>query len=276
MQRVESRHNERLRDVARLVASSRDRRKTGRCVLEGAHLIDVYSAHIGAPQTLVVLDDALVRPDVAALVERVPPSRTIVVSRSLFAELATLPAEVAVLAVVATPISTAPTPADFCLLLEDLQDPGNVGSIIRTAAAAGIEQVVLSRNCAFAWSPKALRAGQGAHFLTAIVEGVDLGEWIGAFRARRGRVFATVVDDAAALYETDLRGCVAIAIGSEGSGLSAQLRTLIDERITIPMAAGSQSLNAAAAAAIVLFEAVRQRRASMTSPPRSSPAVPRF
>ena len=262
MQRVASRHNERLREVARLIASSRDRRKSGRCVLEGAHLVDVYCERIGAPETLIVVDDSTARPDVARLIARVPPSRTIAITRALFAEIATLPADVGALAVVATPRPRLAPPAEFCLLLEDVQDPGNVGSIVRTAAAAGVAQVLLSRHSAFAWSPKVLRAGQGAHFLTTLVEDVDLAAWSAAFRATGGRVFATVVAGATPLHRADFRGRVAIAIGNEGSGLSQALLGVADRRITIPMATGSESLNAAAAAAVVLFEAVRQRTAS--------------
>jgi RNA methyltransferase, TrmH family len=257
--RVESRHNERLREVARLIGSSRDRRKSGRCVLEGVHLIDVYCRRIGAPQTLVVLDDALQRPDVANLVARVPSSRTIVVSRTLFAELAALPADVAMLAVVPTPKPVVTSPGLFCLLLEDVQDPGNVGTMIRTAAAAGVDQVLLSRQCAFAWSPKALRAGQGGHFLTNIIEAVELTAWLATFRSAGGCAFATVVADATPLYAADLRRRAAVVVGSEGSGVSRALLDAVDQRITIPMAPGSESLNAAAAAAVVLFEAVRQR-----------------
>lgn len=259
MQRVESRHNARLREVARLTASSRNRRKSGRCVLEGPHLIDAYCTRIGAPETLVVLDEAVGRADIAGLIARVPSSRTIVVTRNLFGELATLPADVAVLAVVVTPKPIPAPRADFCLLLEDVQDPGNVGSIIRTAAAAGVEYVLLSCHCAFAWSPKVLRAAQGAHFLTRIIDDVDLREWTGAFRATGGRVLAGAVIGGTPLHAADLRGRVAIALGSEGSGLSGRLLTLVDQRITIPMATGSESLNVAAAAAVMLFESVRQR-----------------
>src|SRR5579864_155580 len=276
MQRVESRHKERLRDVARLIASSRDRRKSGRCVLEGAHLVHVYCDRIGAPETMVVVDDSVAHGDVAPLVARVPPSRTILVSRSLFAEMATLPADIGVFAVVAKPHAALPPPARFCLLLEDVQDPGNVGAMIRTAAAAGVEHVLLSRHCAFAWSPKVLRAAQGAHFLTTLVEDVDLAAWIATFHAVGGRVIATVVAGATPLHAADLRGRIAIAIGSEGSGLSKSLLALADQRITIPMAAGSESLNVGAAAAVVLFESVRQRTGSLSARGELlAPALPR-
>jgi TrmH family RNA methyltransferase len=264
--RVESRRNERLREVARLTASSRERRKSGHCVLEGAHLIDVYRARIGAPQTLVVVDDRIDDAEIARVIEHTPPARTLVVSRKLFAEIASSPPDVGALAVVTTPRAQPTRPGAFCLLLEDVQDPGNVGSIIRTAAAAGVEQVLLSRHCAFAWSPKVLRAGQGAHFLTTLVEDVDLVEWTGTFRRDGGRVCASAVAAGTPLHHANLRGRVAIAIGSEGRGLSDELRAAADQRVTIPMAAGSESLNAAAAAAVLLFEAVRQRGAPGTRP----------
>ncbi|HJU23403.1 MAG TPA: RNA methyltransferase [Casimicrobiaceae bacterium] len=266
MRRITSRHNERLRDVARLIASSRERRKSGRCVLEGAHLIDVYIARIGTPQMMVVAEDALVRADVAALVGQVPPGRTIIVSRKLFDQVASLPADIGVLAVIPTPRMEPRKEADLCLLLDDVQDPGNVGSMIRTAAAAGVAQVILSPRCAFAWAPKVLRAAQGAHFLTSIVEDADLVAWAGAFKAMRGRVFATVVAGATPLYEADLCGRIAIAIGSEGRGVSDALLAAADRRIVIPMASGSESLNAAAAAAVTLFEAVRQRAMRASRP----------
>jgi len=259
MQRVTSRQNPRLREALRLAQSSRDRRKAGLCVLEGAHLIDVYTARVGAPETLVVVDDRLDDPAIAMVIARVPPSRVLALSRALFSDLATLPPDVAALAVVTAPRAAPAAPGHFCLVLEDVQDPGNVGSMIRSAAAAGADQVVLSRHCAFAWSPKALRAGQGAHFLTTLVEGVDLEAWIDAFRAAGGQLVATVVHRAPNLYATDLRGRVALAIGGEGTGLSQALLAKANRRLTIPMAPDCESLNAAAAAAVVLFECVRQR-----------------
>ncbi len=263
MRAIKSGQNPRLREVARLMASSRERRKCERCVLEGAHLIDVYCDRIGAPEALVVVDELAGRPDIASLVARVPPSRVLVVSRALFAEIATLPADVAVLAVIPTPRMIAHGPGVFCLLLENLQDPGNVGTMLRTAAAAGVDQVLLSPACAFAWSPRVLRAAQGAHFLTAIVEDVDLEAWSRDFRASGGRVVATVVRGGEAIDASDLRGRMAIAIGNEGHGLSAGLVARADLQVSVPMAPGSESLNAAAVAAIVLFESLRQRRSSV-------------
>jgi len=261
VQRITSRQNPRLREATRLIASSRDRRKAGKCVLEGEHLVAVYAARCGAPECLIVTDEALARPAVRALADE-HESRTLIVPAGLFDELATLPAGVGLLAVVATPLAMARAPGDFCLLLDDVQDPGNVGSMLRSAAAAGVAQVLLSKRCAFAWSPKVLRAAQGAHFCVELVEDVDLPRWAADYRDAGGEVIAMVAEGGTSLYATALSGRVAIAVGNEGAGLSAALAAEATCRVTIPMPGSVESLNAAAAAAVCLFECVRQRSAS--------------
>jgi TrmH family RNA methyltransferase len=260
MQRVTSRQNPRFREAVRLAASSRDRRKARRCVLEGEHLVGVYCDRVGLPETLIVTGEALRDPRIAALADRVPPARILVMPRTMFEEIAVSSSDVGVLAVINTPGATLQPPAAFCLLLEDVQDPGNVGTMLRTAAAAGVAQVLLSKRCAFAWSPKVLRAAQGAHFLTTIGEDTDLPEWAARFRADGGRVAALVPRDGVELFGADLAQPIALAIGNEGAGLSDALSSAADLRVTIPMPGGTESLNASAAAAITLLECVRQRR----------------
>jgi TrmH family RNA methyltransferase len=208
------------------------------------------------PESLIVADTAQERPEVQALLATVPAARTLVVVGSAWNELAQVPAAVGVLAVVPKPQPRVRSAADFCLLLEDVQDPGNVGSILRSAAAAGVEQVFLSPQCAFAWSPKVLRAAQGAHFHLEIYEDVDLVAWA---RAYRGKVASAVAAGGEPLYAVDLTGPIAIAIGNEGGGLSAAVLAASSVTARIPMPGGFESLNAAAAAAVCLFECVRQR-----------------
>ena len=256
MPRITSRDNPRLHEAARLIASSRERRKADRCVLEGEHLVEAYVRRIGPPEILIVAEAAQERPAVRSLMSAAPPGRTLVVAASAWNTLGPIPAAAGVLATIPTPHPRLGRLADFCLLLEDVQDPGNVGSILRSAAAAGVAQVFLSPGCAFAWSPKVLRAGQGAHFHLEIHEDADLPAWA---RAYRGKVIATASEARDSLYEADLTGPVAIAIGNEGSGISAALRSAAQTTIAIPMPGRFESLNAAAAAAVCLFECVRQR-----------------
>lgn len=256
MPRITSRDNPRLHEAARLIASSRERRKADRCVLEGEHLVDAYSRRVGPPETLLVAEAAQERPAVRSLMATIPSERTLVVAASAWSALGPVPAAAGVLAVISTPRRRSNRAADFCLLLEDVQDPGNVGSILRSAAAAAVPQVFLSSGCAFAWAPKVLRAAQGAHFHLEIHEDADLPAWA---RAYRGKVVATASEAGESLYEADLTGPVAIAIGNEGAGISTALRSAARTTIAIPMPGRFESLNAAAAAAVCLFECVRQR-----------------
>lgn len=133
--------------------------------------------------------------------------------------------------------------------LEGVQDPGNVGAIIRSAAAFGIGTVVLDRQCADPWSPKVLRAGQGGHFAVGVQQTDDL---LAAMADRR--LICTVVHGGEPLRQVDVSGRIAWAFGAEGAGLSPALLAKAAERVTIPMA-GGESLNVAAAAAICLYEA---------------------
>jgi len=222
MRHITSRQNPRLKEAARLIASSRDRRKAGKCVLEGEHLVAAYAQRHGAPDSIVVTDEALANPQVRALAMRYEEC-LLVVTPKLLSELAVLPAEVGMLAVVPA-LRPEPGPAaDFCLLLDDIQDPGNVGSMLRSAAAAGVKQVWMSKRCAFAWSPKVLRAGQGAHFYVDIFEDADLVKWAAAYRSSGGDVIALVVAGGESLYGARLEGQIAIAVGNEGAGLDTAL-----------------------------------------------------
>jgi TrmH family RNA methyltransferase len=176
----------------------------------------------------------------------------------LFAELSELKTPTGILALIE---SIESDPIDFIdfhfgLLLEDIQDPGNLGSILRSAAAAGCDAVYLSAACADAWSPKVLRAAMGGHFALRIYSQQNL---INVVKGFSGQLFATSLQATEVLYDCDLRGDVGFILGNEGAGLSADLLALVTRQITIPMPGKVESLNAAAAGAVCLFEAVRQR-----------------
>ncbi|MDH4276009.1 MAG: RNA methyltransferase, partial [Gammaproteobacteria bacterium] len=145
------------------------------------------------------------------------------------------------------------TPA-CAVLLENIQDPGNLGGLLRTAAAAGAGAVYLSAGCTEAWSPKALRAGMGAHFLLQIHEQQDLTKIATQYTTS----VATQLHAANSIYDVVLGDSVAFIFGNEGAGLSADLARCATHHVHIPMPGKMESLNVAAAAAICLFERVRQ------------------
>lgn len=257
MKVVTSRENAAYKAMARLVASTSERKRRGLSVLEGVHLVEAFLDSGGEIESMVVSRAALADPEVARLADRAGAARVIVVSDPLFGTLSTVASGIGILAAAATPEGRpVPRDADLVLLLEAIQDPGNLGTLLRSAAAAGTRHVVLSRGCVFAWSQKVVRAGMGAHFALNIAEGIDLGQFITTYR---GSVVALSGRAQESIYDLDLRGPVAILIGNEGAGLSAPLLRAATHRARIPMPGRAESLNAAVAGSICLFEALRQR-----------------
>ena len=241
------------------MSSSRERRKAGLCVLEGANLVDVYLARHGVPETLVALGDDAADAPLRHLRERVPPGRILTLDAEDWTALTQLPLEIALVAVVPTPAPASRARRRFLPPPRRRSGSRQRGVDLRSAAAAGVAQVYTSAGCAFARSPKVLRAGQGGHFHLDIFENVDLAAWARNFH---GKTIAAVARKGDPLFDSDLRGPLAVAIGNEGAGLSAALRAAATRQVTIPMPGGFESLNAAAAAAVCLFECVRQRAAT--------------
>jgi TrmH family RNA methyltransferase len=270
--RITSRDNPRYKAIARLCHSARDRKSEGRSIMEGLHLAQAYAQRFGPPEWVVVDENALSDKEIAAYFKTQPEASRIVLTTALFAELSQLASPGGLIAVVPTPAPKPQGPCRFALLLEDIQDPGNLGTMLRAAAAAGVERVYLSPKCAFAWSQKTLRAGQGAHFHLEIVEQADL---VKCARDFQGRVVATDPRAAASLFDARLAGPVAFVVGNEGAGVSEALLAASGERVAIPMPGGFESLNAAMAAAICLFEKVRQETAGKSPSPPTAPGAGR-
>jgi TrmH family RNA methyltransferase len=252
---ITSAENPRYRQLVKLVQSSRERRKRGLSVLDGVHLAAAYREHVGMPAELFVSRGAQDNPEIARLIGACGGCGPLLLSDELFARVSTVQTPTGVMAVVRTP-GAAPLPVDAaCVLLEDIQDPGNLGSILRSAAAAGIGHVCLSAHAVHAWSPRVLRAAMGAHFMLTIHDAVDLVDYVRRFR---GRAIGASQRAPRAIYESNLAGTVAFAFGNEGAGLSAALAAAVHELAAIPMPGKGESLNVAAAAAVCLFERVRQ------------------
>lgn len=254
---ITSADNPRFRALVKLQRSSRERRKTGRSLLDGVRLVAAYLEHAGAPEELIVSETGASDAEIAALLAKVR-LEPLVLSDALFREVSSVTTPTGIVAVVETPRPHAAPPAPGpCVMLEDIQDPGNLGSILRSAAAAGIDEVYLSKTSVHAWSPRCLRAGMGAHFALRIYEGVDLHALVQSYP---GSVVATVRRGATSVYQADLRGHVGLLFGNEGAGLSEALVRAAHRTVCIPMPGAAESLNVAAAAAVCLFERVRQQR----------------
>jgi TrmH family RNA methyltransferase len=256
MKSIISRDNPTYKQMKKLAGSARERRKYERTLLDGVHLIEACLDAGLMPETVAVSESGLGNAEISSLLMRVEASQKIMLPDALFAEISPVETPAGILAVIRISYRNLPANPDFCLLLEDVQDPGNLGTILRSAAAAGVDVVWLSPGCCDAWSPKVLRAGMGAHFALVIEEGANLLEKVAGFP---GLTVATSLSASCSLYELDLTGPVALMAGNEGFGLSVDLLAVANTQIRIPMPGHIESLNVAAATAICLFERVRQR-----------------
>lgn len=254
---ITSRDNPIFKYLKKLADNARERKAEGKTVLDGVHLIEAYLQTFGEPE-LIIIPEGKSTLEASNLMQQLEHVNTIMSPTLMFAELTPVASSTGILAVVKTPVLQIPALAQFVLMLEDIQDPGNLGSMLRTAAAAGVEAVYLSKGCTDAWSPKALRGGQGAQFVLPIMENADLSTQLQNFD---GYSYATTIDGES-LYSQDLSQACAFVMGNEGAGLRAKTIENCTKRISIPMSQTNvlavESLNAAAATAICLFERKRQ------------------
>ncbi|MFA5657916.1 MAG: RNA methyltransferase [Oscillospiraceae bacterium] len=145
------------------------------------------------------------------------------------------------------------------IILNDVRDPGNIGTVIRTADAVGVDGIILTGDCCDIYNPKAVRSTMGSLFRMNIMHSGDIADALKAFHDKKAKSFAAVVEaDALSLTECDFSGTCVVVIGNEGSGLSSEAADLCNQRLTIKMQGGINSLNAAMAAGIIMWEMFRQ------------------
>lgn len=241
--------------------SARERRKRGLSFLEGEHLCEAWLDRWGAPRLIAIADSAHQVPSCRALVARAqkqdPSLIILLVDDALWRDLSQLVQGVSLAFLIETPQPSLPARlTEDAIFLDRVQDPGNVGSILRTAVAAGITRVLTAPGTAWVWSPKVLRAGMGAHFALQVHESVGWGELEARVEMPR---LAARPQNASELWSTDLRSPALWLFGNEGAGLDPLIDPNTVQWVRIPQSDGVESLNVAAAAAVCLFEQRRQR-----------------
>ncbi len=241
-----------------------DPRRQGCALIDGIHLVATCFAREIVVRQLLVSESGRQNAEIVALLQGAAGVDRVILRDSLFREISGLATPTGIAAVIDIPPVAAGEPSSDAVLLDAVQDAGNVGAILRTTAAAGVGEVMLGIGCAGAWTPRVLRAAQGAHFSLVIREQVDLQAILASCPATS---IATVAHGGASLHELDLTGPIIWLVGNEGAGLKPQLIAAAKIRATIPLASGTESLNVAAATAVCLFEARRQRELHKTRSP---------
>lgn len=252
---LESRDNPKIKHLRGLIEQNSYRKKQGQTVLEGTHLTLAWLEKKRKLNSIFTTEHALEHPDFENIINQYT-GVIFVLSESLYKDLSTLGTSLACLTIVDIPQSAeALNFTEDTLILENIQDPGNVGTLLRSAAAAGIEQIVCTKGSAALWSPRVLRAGMGAHFSLNTFENVQLEDILKQFKIP---VYVTSSHEAESLYSKNLRKQSVWILGNEGQGVS-DFALKHAEAVSIPQPGGQESLNVAVAGSICFFEMVRQR-----------------
>jgi RNA methyltransferase, TrmH family len=244
-----SRDNPKVKHWAMLAKDARYRRTERRALIEGPHLLAAALQHGYTPVAVMATEKAVADEEIGGLIARCG-LRAVMLAEGLFGFISDVETPQGVAAEIEIP-DEAEGNDMATVFLEGVQDPSNVGAIVRSAAAFGIGRVLLDRECADAWSPKALRAGMGGHFALRVYETGRLAAQMEAFK---GTLACAVPRGGVPLGEAPLSGPTGWTFGAEGRGLREETLRKVALRVTIPMAQGTESLNVAAAAAICFYE----------------------
>ncbi len=252
---IRSKNNARVKTWIRLAADAKERRRRGLALIEGIHLVETLLSLGRSPVNLIVSESAAVRLEIGRIIERAS-LEPVVLADAVFNRIAGTDTPVGIAAEIEfSETKVDPAMSASCLFLDGIQDAGNIGTLLRSAAAFGVPDVMLGRGCADPWSPKALRAGMGGQFSLRIAASTDLA---GDIRRFGDQSICTVVQGGAPVESIDLTGRIGWIFGGEGSGISDEVAALATLKATIVMPGGAESLNVAASAAICLYERSRQ------------------
>jgi RNA methyltransferase, TrmH family len=243
----------------RKLQRARERREQQMFLLEGTHVLEEACA-MGCSLAVVCCTPEWQErhPQLWAQAIALCP-RVELVSAEVIEAIATTQNPDGVIATAHRHIATTLPPPTLGIALQTLQDPGNLGTVIRTAAAAGADGLWLSPDSVDLDHPKVLRSSAGQWFRMPMAVSEDLATDIRQFREQGVQVVATLPTAELTYWEADLRRPTLILLGNEGAGLSAEMAEMADVGVRIPLAAGVESLNVAIAAALILYEARRQR-----------------
>jgi TrmH family RNA methyltransferase len=253
---ITSTHNPKIQMARALLGRAKERRQAGAFVAEGVRLVE-EALKAGWPFHFVLHSSELgERGETLIAALQAAGVELEEVEARLLRSLSDTETSQGLLAVLALSHLPLPADLDFVLIPDQVRDPGNLGTLLRTAAAAGVQAVFLPPETVDAYAPKVVRAGMGAHFRLP-VESLSWSE----IRARtRGlKVYLAEIEAALPCWQADFRAPLALILGGEAEGAGESARRLAQQAVQIPMPGGSESLNAAVAGAILMFEVVRQR-----------------
>lgn len=255
---ITSRNNERIKQAS-FLAERRERESRRLFCFEGVHLLEEYLKSGGKPVELFVTREAYEK--YASLLAPLKDGVTLV-EESVYARLTDerSPQGVFCVAEYLSNVKENAVPPVGSVILESVRDTGNLGGIIRTAAALGVNSVAVTRDCADLYSSKTVRASMGALFRTPVIVTDDAARTVKEMQSAGGRVFAACLyGKTQTLGSFELKPEDSFVFGNEGAGVTEKVASACDSRVIIPMSGRTESLNVAAASAVVMWEMVKSR-----------------
>lgn len=249
---IESKENGQLKYVVRLAKESKFRKSEQKAIIYGEHLLTEAITKKVVVQVFVNIDKL---DKYQALLDKLN-AKVMLLNNDLMHKINILDSEIEIAAIIDIPTAHKFDPNKDCLVLENIQDPGNLGTILRVANASGIKQVVISNNSVDVYNPKVLRASQGIQLALDVFTESKLSDILTTFS---GQILALTPHTDASIYDCDLTTVTAFVFGNEGNGISHELLAQIKNKVKIPMMGNTESINLAMAATAVAFEMSRQR-----------------
>ena len=256
---ITSNDNPQIKRLRQLFSQAKFRRENKCFVTEGVHLLQTAIDAQRLPEKIFVPQSLLDNAEVLGCLKSCANIQPIVLSDKIAQSISSFKTGFSIISVFRLPENKVLPYCQDCVILDNVQDAGNVGTILRSTAACGIKNVLLNKTCADAFSPKVLRAAMGANFLLNIFENIDIPLFLKDFSGSLN-ITTLASNNIRSLYDLNLRTQpIAWVFGNEGAGVSHQIACLADYGVKIPMIGKIESLNVAMAASVCLFEQMRQR-----------------
>jgi TrmH family RNA methyltransferase len=253
---ITSPQNSKIKLVRALAGRPKERREAGAFLAEGVRLVEEANDANCQLRFALYTDDLSGRGMELLKKLEVKGIELEKVESKLFRSLSDTETPQGILAVLSDLQSLIPPSLNFILIPDQIRDPGNLGTLLRTADGAGVQAVFLPPETTDAFAPKAVRSGMGAHFRLAI----QSKSWDEIQQLTQGLQVFLADMEGQSCWETDLRQPLALIVGGEAEGASAQAQKLANQKVSIPMTGKTESLNAAVAGSVLMFEVVRQRK----------------
>ncbi len=263
MEYLQSNKNSTIKDIKSL-QQRKNRDSKGLFFIEGLRFVKEAFDLQEQIEMVVVSERLLEESESALLVTDVEAKgiKCIAVPDKLFCEISDTQTPQGIMAVMKKQkydLSSTIEKSSFVVVLDSLQDPGNLGTILRTADAAGADCIILSKGCVDIYSPKVLRATMGSIFHVPVIDGIQIEEALQTLKAVGHKIVASHLAGVNNYFETELTAKTTIVIGNEANGISDITVKQADILVKIPMPGKAESLNAAIAAAVMMYEVTRQR-----------------